>query len=1270
MRALLWVFLLVSISGCDGGAEPSSQVGTGESKQGSPPVAESEGLQDSYHRQVLPLLKQFCFECHSTEKQEGDVDLERMRQLEDVRSNLATWQKVSRMLAGKEMPPETSDQLSAQQFQFLAEWVRRFLDDEAIANAGDPGPVILRRLTNAELDNTVRDLTGVDLRPTRQFPADGAAGEGFKNTGDSLVMSPALLDKYMAAAREVASHAVLLPDGIRFSRSAHSRDWEQSVFRDIRSIYLRYADPEGLLSMEPYLVATLRLREQGGVQPGDVERMAEAGQLSPRYLQRLWDCLTANPESSSPGLPLPMDAIRQAWRQTTSDDSGRLLRTIKKWQHNLWSIDPLTVSWYGRWQNETPLVSTRHRLRFKTKDTRAFFLVALSTRRGDTARMFWRNPRFEAPGKKPLLLKDVLPQHKYVGDGQVDLAASVPSRLLIELPAEKIGDREFVVDAELDGTRDTDKLVHVRIEKSEAKWRDLATPRMTKVLGHPRRIDNALNGLPVVGFQKNDYLLLEDSQPLRLPSFTVTAVAEYSSDHGGPFRSIYNNYDNPINWGKGMSLQLTDQGKIYFFTTAGTQKTYGQLHSNERLQPGYHIITATYTSEHKRIYADGKLVGHGKSKGLDYGKGTRAAIGALREFKQSFEAGIAEVLVFSGVAAQRRRSTETALGRKYGITVTHDDKQDTKPDTVIKNSRPAMWYTADRFVPAKHFKPSLESRPLAPVIGLSSGRRFQELKRQETQFREVFPLGLCFNQITPLNPGQITLRIYYREDEQLCRLMLTRKEDTRLDRLWRELQFVGKGARREHESFDVFLGFTTQVSREQTLQFEELREPIRKRAEDFEKQLIASEPGHLEALLEIASRAWRRPLSVEEQAELTGLYQSTRLAGSSHDAALRLTLARVLVSAHFIYRIETPLEKTKIGKVNDWELATRLSYFLWSSMPDARLRTMAASGRLAGSISNVSNQPPDDAKCVDLVQQARRMLKDQRIRGLATEFACQWLGLDGFASDDGKNQRQYPTFTALRGDMYEEVVTFFVDMFQTDGSVLDIIDSDHTFMNAALATFYGHQGVPAQGWHRVDGMKGRQRGGVIGMAAILSKQSGATRTSPVLRGNWIVETLLGQRLPDPPLAVPELPDAINRQGLTVRELTEKHVSSPACAKCHVRIDPYGFALEAFDAIGRHREQDLVGQPVNTHARLHDGTEFEGLEGLKHHLLDKHRDTILRQFCRKLLGFSLGRTTQLSDRTLIDKMLKQLKLNDYRFSVAVVAIIRSQQFRFHRGLDAP
>jgi len=189
------------------------------------------------------------------------------------------------------------------------------------------------------------------------------------------------------------------------------------------------------------------------------------------------------------------------------------------------------------------------------------------------------------------------------------------------------------------------------------------------------------------------------------------------------------------------------------------------------------------------------------------------------------------------------------------------------------------------------------------------------------------------------------------------------------------------------------------------------------------------------------------------------------------------------------------------------------------------------------------------------------------------------------------------------------------------------------------------------------------------MAALLSKQSGATRTSPVLRGNWVAETLLGEHLPDPPPTVPELPDAVSREGLTVRELTEKHVSAIECAGCHVLIDPFGFALESFDAVGRFRQKDFVDKPVDTRAELRDGTKFTGIDGLKSYLLNERRDDFLRQFCRKLLGYSLGRPVQLSDEPLIAEMLGNLSEYEFRFSTAVETIVGSKQFRNHRGLEA-
>ena len=304
-----------------------------------------------------------------------------------------------------------------------------------------------------------------------------------------------------------------------------------------------------------------------------------------------------------------------------------------------------------------------------------------------------------------------------------------------------------------------------------------------------------------------------------------------------------------------------------------------------------------------------------------------------------------------------------------------------------------------------------------------------------------------------------------------------------------------------------------------------------------------------------------------------------------------------------------------------------------------------------------------------LIAEASRMLKDERVRGLATEFACQWLGIRTFSSHDEKNEKQYPTFADVRDDMFLESVRFFEDLFQRDGSVLEILDADHTFMNETLAKHYGFDHVTGDGWRRVDGMKQRSRGGVLGMGAILAKQSGATRTSPVLRGNWVVETLLGEKLPDPPPTVPELPDALSREGLTVREMTERHVSDESCANCHVRIDPFGFALEAFDAIGRHREMDLIGKPVDIQVQLRDGTQFEGIEGLREYLLEIRRDEFLEQFCRKLLGFAVGRTVELSDQPLIEEMVMQLKKNDFHFSAVVETILVSEQFRFHRGLEA-
>ncbi|MEI7686132.1 MAG: DUF1588 domain-containing protein, partial [Planctomycetota bacterium] len=292
-----------------------------------------------------------------------------------------------------------------------------------------------------------------------------------------------------------------------------------------------------------------------------------------------------------------------------------------------------------------------------------------------------------------------------------------------------------------------------------------------------------------------------------------------------------------------------------------------------------------------------------------------------------------------------------------------------------------------------------------------------------------------------------------------------------------------------------------------------------------------------------------------------------------------------------------------------------------------------------------------------------------RTRSLAIEFGTQWIHVRGFDELKEKNEKLFPTFDAkLRQAIYEESILFFQDLFQSDRPIRSVLDSDSTFLNETLAKHYGIPGVTGPQWRKVDGVRKYGRGGILGLASVHAKQSGASRTSPVLRGNWVVETLLGEKLPRPP-NVPILPDQEGTDKLTTRQMVEQHVSNASCATCHVRIDPFGFAFEKFDAIGRRREKESGGQPVDAKAKLRDGTEFEGVEGLRDYLLTKKKDVVERLFCQRLLGYALGRTTTLSDTSLIDEMVSELKKHDGRISAAVLTIVRSPQFRLIRGLDA-
>jgi hypothetical protein len=333
-----------------------------------------------------------------------------------------------------------------------------------------------------------------------------------------------------------------------------------------------------------------------------------------------------------------------------------------------------------------------------------------------------------------------------------------------------------------------------------------------------------------------------------------------------------------------------------------------------------------------------------------------------------------------------------------------------------------------------------------------------------------------------------------------------------------------------------------------------------------------------------------------------------------------------------------------------------LSYFLWSSSPDAELERLADAGRL---------RDPEV-----LAAQTLRMLADDRTRSLAIEFGTQWIHVRGFDGLKEKNEKLFPNFDAnLRKAIYEEAILFFQDLFQADRPVGHLLDADETFLNETLARHYGIPGVAGPAWRRVSGVRKYGRGGVLGLAAVQARQSGASRTSPVLRGNWVVETLLGEKLPRPPADVPRLPEEEGgADHLTMRQRVERHARAPECAVCHQRIDPFGFALEKYDPIGRLRTQDLGGLPLDARATLKDGTAFEGIDGLRGYLLAAKKEVIVRLFCRKLLGYALGRSVTLSDQALLDQMVLELQKKEGRLSHAVLAVVRSPQFRMIRGRD--
>jgi hypothetical protein len=998
---------------------------------------------DDYVEKVLPILKDSCLNCHSTKKQKGDVDLEQFASVPDIRRSPKVWEAVLEQVASGEMPPKKEKALSTAAKKTLLDWTRLTLEGVAIANAGDPGPVVLRRLSNSEYTYAIQDLTRVpSLDPAREFPVDGSAGEGFTNVGAALVMSPGLLSKYLDAGKDVAQHAVLLPDGIAFSDKTTKRDWTNEKIAAIKAFYARYSvegkvesvlvqgnkvdlvGGDGRLPLELYLSATLTHRDDLRSGRKTVEQVAQELGLNARYLGALWTSMNGDTAS------IFLDPIRADWRKALPADVPVLAASIKAWQASLWRFGAIghigKVNGPKGWQLPVDPVVAREdfRVAIPAGDSPKVYLTSANLH-SDRASLVWSKARVVVKGKP-------------------DAAVAIPA-------------------------------------------------------GKPSGPNTVIEVALPAGLPKGAEFLVE----CHLPKEASGAACVQA-------------------W-----------------------------------------VTTTPSAVSGRIFPTGAPIN--KKKGGKWSDG------------------------------------EGAMGFA------------------------------------------------APLLATEGGVARQDVLRSAQAFRDIFPSALCYASVVPVDEV-VTLTLFYREDDALCRLMLDDKAAAELDRLWSDLRFISQEALLQVESFESLYQFATQDANPNA--FEPLREPIMRRAAEFQQELLAAEPKHVDAVVRLAAEAWRRPLKEGEADRLRALYQELRKQELPHDLAVRRLIARVLVSSAFLYRGEKAGAGEKAAPVNDWELATRLSFFLWSSAPDAELRGLAASGKL--------HEPEV------LAAQMRRMVKDARSVRLAREFGCQWLHVRDVATLDEKSERHFPTFVSLRGDMQEEAERFFADLFQQDRPVLSLINADHAFVNGPMARHYGLK-VTGEGWQRVEGVRAQGRGGILAFAATLAKQSGASRTSPILRGNWLSEVLLGEKLPRPPKDVPILPETAP-QGLTERQLIEKHSSDPACARCHQRVDPFGFALEGFDAIGRARSKDAAGLDIDTRTVLPGGMAVDGLNGLRDYLLTRRQDDFLRQFSRKMLGYALGRSVQLSDKPLLDAMVARLKDGEGLVGGALELIVRSPQFREVRGRD--
>jgi hypothetical protein len=1002
MRTTLTVFFVTVVMLTAGSSQQSAQ-------RGQP------NLERQYTETIRPFTVKYCISCHGEKGLAAQFDLRPYTTMAAVVKDHEHWSVVLAKLESAEMPPAASAvQPTADERRTVVAWVDAMRKAEARRNAGDPGLVLARRLSNAEFNNSIRDLTGQDLKPAREFPIDPANQAGFDNSGESLAMSPSLFTKYLQAAREVANHMVLKPQGIAFAPHPMLVETDRDRWA-VNQIIDFYAQQN--TNYSDYFVAAWRYKHRGalGRSRATLASIAAEENVSPKYLSTIWRTLE-DPKATIG----PLAKLQAMWREMPEPGAAGAVADARE------SADKL----------RDYVVKLRKKIEFAYTPIRVKGL-------GETAQPFlmYRNRQYAS--NRMSFNRAALQV-----EGE-DLSAAGGAKLQTNAPAGQF-------DA-LDNQ-----------SRSAAEEAAAAKPA---------------------------------DPDLRVPA---GQRAQYEAAFGR-FAAVFPDF-----------FYVSERGRYFPDLTRDTGR---------HLSAGFHNVMG-YFRDDKPLYE--LLLDPTEQKQLDdmWRELDFVALGLTRTFIQFF-------LNESGEARGMRRESEGARPADKEIT----------------------------------------SEPV--VLELAEAYR---------------------SRIRQMNHAEANRAI----DEHFAWVNA-------------ELRWV-------------------------------------------EKAKVESEQTHLDALLDFARRAYRRPLTQTERAGTLGYYRTLREKdGLSHEDAMRDSLVAVLVSPDFAYRIDLVDANDRIRPLDDFALASRLSYFLWASMPDDELLAVAAKGDL---------KRPDV-----LVRQAKRMLKDPRVRGFVTEFGGHFLDFRRFEEHNAVDRDRFSAFNNdLRQAMFEEPIRFMLDLVRENRPVTDLLFARHTFVNPALAQHYGMPAVTgsADTWVRVDNADEYGRGGLLPMSVFLTKNAPGLRTSPVKRGYWVVKTVLGEHIPPPPAAVPELPRDEAKLDLPLRELLAKHRENKACAACHARFDSLGLVFEGYGMVGERRSKDLSGRAIDDSAIFPGGTAGTGIEGLRAYVRASRQDDFINNVSRKLLSYALGRSLILSDDIAIDTMRATLMKDAHRFDSLIESIVTSSQFRNKRS----